>query len=114
MPDYLMHIQFIIRKMDETKIILNKVLEYNKESYLILGHTFDIINKIYSFINKIVMSYFRIIISNYYYIIWIVTLNINKFVTQKKLIFFQNLQYNKNSSTALIYILVIRAFKYNL
>jgi hypothetical protein len=43
--------------MDETKIILNKVLEYNKESYLIHGHTFDIINKIYSFINKIVMTY---------------------------------------------------------
>ena len=56
MPDYLMHIQFIIRKIDETKIILNKVLEYNKESYLILGHTFDIINKIYSFINKIVFQ----------------------------------------------------------
>jgi hypothetical protein len=59
MPDYLMHIQFIIRKMDETKTILNKVLEYNKESYLILGHTFDIINKIYSFINKIVMNYLK-------------------------------------------------------
>jgi hypothetical protein len=26
MPDYLMHIQFIIRKVDETKLILNKVL----------------------------------------------------------------------------------------
>ena len=59
MPEYFMHIQFIIRKIDETKTILNKVLEYNKESYLILGHTFDIINKIYSFINKIVMSYLK-------------------------------------------------------
>ena len=45
--------------MDETKIILNKVLEYNKERFLILGHTFDIINKIYSFFNKIVMNYFK-------------------------------------------------------
>ncbi len=45
MPDYFMHIQFIIRKVDGTKIILNKVLDYNKESYLILGPTFDIIIK---------------------------------------------------------------------
>ena len=59
MPDYFMHIQFIIRKVDETKLILNKVLDYNKESYLILGHTFDIINKMYTFINKIVMNYFK-------------------------------------------------------
>ena len=50
MPDYFIHIQFIIRKKDETKLILNKVLEYNKENYLILGHTFDIINKMYSLI----------------------------------------------------------------
>ena len=50
MPDYLMHIQFIIRKVDETKLILNKVLDYNKESYLIHGHMFDILNKIYGFI----------------------------------------------------------------
>ena len=54
-----MHIQFIIRKVDETPLILNKVLDYNKESYLILGHTFDIINKIYTFINKIVMNYLK-------------------------------------------------------
>jgi hypothetical protein len=32
MPDYFIHIQFIIRKKDETKLILNKVLEYNKEN----------------------------------------------------------------------------------
>jgi len=59
MPNYFMHIQFIIRKVNETKLILNKVLDYNKESYLILGHTFDIINKMYTFINKIVMNYFK-------------------------------------------------------
>ncbi len=56
MPDYLMHIQFIVSKMDETKLILDKVLEYNKESYLTLENTFDIINEIYSFIHAIVMS----------------------------------------------------------
>ena len=55
MPDYLMHIQFIIKKVDETKSILNKVLEYNKESYLISGHIFDVLNKMYSFI----INYFK-------------------------------------------------------
>jgi hypothetical protein len=50
MLDYLMHIQFMIRKVDETKLILNKVLDYNKERYLILRHTFDIIDKIYSLV----------------------------------------------------------------
>jgi len=50
MSEYFMHIQFIIRKKEETNLILNKVLEYNKENYLILGHTFDILNKMYSLI----------------------------------------------------------------
>jgi hypothetical protein len=59
MPDYFIHIQFIIRKKDETKLILNKVLEYNKESYLILGHNFDVLTNIYNSINKIVMNYFK-------------------------------------------------------
>ncbi len=54
MPDYFMHIQFIIRKVDETKSILNQVLGYKTESYLILGHIFDIINK-YIVINRIVI-----------------------------------------------------------
>ena len=49
MADYFMHIQFIIRKKDETKILLNKVIEYNRENYIILGYIFDIINKMYSY-----------------------------------------------------------------
>ena len=56
MTDYLMHIQFIIRKKDETKILLNKVIEYNRDNYLILGHIFDLINKIYSYFAKIILS----------------------------------------------------------
>ena len=56
MSDYFMHIQFILRNMDETNLNLSKVLEYNKESYLILGHVFDVVNNIYNFINKIVMN----------------------------------------------------------
>ena len=35
MSDYFMYIQFILRNIDETNLILNKVLEYNRESYLI-------------------------------------------------------------------------------
>ena len=50
MSEYFMHIQFIIRKKEQTNLILNKILEYNKENYLILGLTFDIINKMYSLI----------------------------------------------------------------
>ena len=53
MPDYLLHIQFIIRNNDETKLILTKMLDYNKESYLLFSYIFDAINKIYSFLNKI-------------------------------------------------------------
>ena len=56
MSDYFMQIQFILRNMDETNLILNKVLEYNKESYLTLGHAFDVVNNVYNFINKIVMN----------------------------------------------------------
>ncbi len=48
MPDYFMHIQFIIRKKDETNLILNEILEYNRESYFILGHNFDVLDNIYN------------------------------------------------------------------
>ena len=53
MSDYFMHIQFIIKNNDETKLILTKMLDYNKESYLLFSYIFDAINKIYSFLNKI-------------------------------------------------------------
>jgi hypothetical protein len=53
MSDYFMHIQFIIRNNDETKLILTKMLDYDKESYLLFSYIFDAINKIYSFLNKI-------------------------------------------------------------
>ncbi len=56
MPDYFIHIQFVTKK-NETKLILNKGLEYNKESYLILCHNIDVLNNIYNFTNKIVMNF---------------------------------------------------------
>ena len=49
MADYFMHVQFIIREKDETKVLLNKVIEYNRDNYIILGYIFDIINKMYSY-----------------------------------------------------------------
>ena len=56
MTDYFMHIQFIIRKKDETKILLIKVIEYNRDNYIILGHIFDLINKMFSYFSKIILS----------------------------------------------------------
>jgi hypothetical protein len=53
MSEYFMHIQFIVRNNDETKLILTKILDYTKESYLLFSYIFDAINKIYSFLNKI-------------------------------------------------------------
>ena len=49
MADYFMHIQFIIREKDETKVLLNKVIEYNRDKYIILGYIFDIINELYNY-----------------------------------------------------------------
>ncbi len=54
-----MHIQFIITRKNETNLILNKNLEYNKESYLILSHNFDVLNNIHNLINKTVMNYLK-------------------------------------------------------
>lgn len=50
MPDYSLHLQFIINKKDNTEEQNNKIIEYNRENYLILGHIFDIINKLYNII----------------------------------------------------------------
>ena len=58
MPDYFIHVQFIIQSIDEIPLILNKSLEYNRESYIIMGHVFDVINKIYSFVYKLGLKFF--------------------------------------------------------
>ena len=54
MTDYFMHIQFIIRKKDETIFLLNEVIEYNRDNYIILGHIFYLINKMFSLFYKII------------------------------------------------------------
>ena len=57
MSDYSIHLQFTIRKKDETKKLLKSVVEYSKENYLVSGHIFDVINKMFNlFINLISRS----------------------------------------------------------
>jgi hypothetical protein len=52
MTDYIIHIQFTINKKSQQEILLKSLIDYNKQSYLILGHIFDILNNIYSYFIK--------------------------------------------------------------
>jgi hypothetical protein len=52
MTDYIIHIQFTINKKNQQEILLKSLIDYNKQSYLILGHIFDILNNIYSYFIK--------------------------------------------------------------
>ena len=54
MSDYLIHLQFTIRKKDETKQLLKSVIEYSKENYLVSGHIFDVINKMFNLFVKLI------------------------------------------------------------
>lgn len=59
MPDYSIHLQFIIYKKNIIEDQNNRIIEYNRENYLILGHIFDMINKIYNlfvqrFLSKVI------------------------------------------------------------
>lgn len=54
MSEYSLNLQFIIRKKDQTKDLLVRLIDYNKESYLILGHIFDLVNKIFSYFTKLI------------------------------------------------------------
>ncbi len=56
MTDYMIHIQFTINKKHQQEILLKSLIAYNKQSYLILGYIFDILNDIYSyFIKKFIL-----------------------------------------------------------
>jgi len=52
MSDYLIHLQ--LRKKDETKKLLKSVIEYSKEIYLVSGHIFDVINKMFNLFIKLI------------------------------------------------------------
>ena len=45
MTDYIIHMQFTINKKNKTEALLQSMIDYNKQIYLIVGHIFDIIYK---------------------------------------------------------------------
>jgi len=49
MTDYIIHIQFTINKISQQEILLKSLIDYNKQSCLILGHIFDILNNMYQY-----------------------------------------------------------------
>ena len=53
MTDYIIHIQFTINKKSQQEQLLKTLIDYNKQSYLIIGHIFDILNNIYNYFFKI-------------------------------------------------------------
>jgi hypothetical protein len=52
MTDYIIHMQFTINKKSQQEILLKSLIDYNKQSYLILSHIFDILNNLYQYIFK--------------------------------------------------------------
>ena len=53
MTDYIIHIQFTINKKSQQEQLLKSLIDYNKQSYLIIGHIFDILNNLYNYFFKI-------------------------------------------------------------
>jgi hypothetical protein len=53
MTDYIIHIQFTINKKSQQEQLLKSLIDYNKQSYLIIGHIFDILNNMYNYFFKI-------------------------------------------------------------
>jgi len=54
MSEYSLSLQFIIRKKDQSKDLLARLIDYNKESYFILGHIFDLVNKMFNYFTKLI------------------------------------------------------------
>jgi len=52
MTDYIIHIQFTVNKKSQQELLLKSLVDYNKQSYLIIGHIFDILNNIYNYFLK--------------------------------------------------------------
>jgi hypothetical protein len=47
MTDYIIHIQFTINKKSKKELLLKSLIDYNKQSYLIIGHIFEILHNLY-------------------------------------------------------------------
>ena len=54
MPEYSINLQFIIRKKDQTRDLLTRLIEYNQQNYIVLGHLFELVNKIFSYFMKLI------------------------------------------------------------
>jgi hypothetical protein len=52
MTDYIMHIQFEVNDKSKKEVLMKTLIDYNKQSYLVLGHIFDMIYNIYNSIFK--------------------------------------------------------------
>jgi hypothetical protein len=53
MTDYIIHIQFTVNKKSQQEQLLKTLIDYNKQSYLIIGHIFDILNNMFNYFFKI-------------------------------------------------------------
>ena len=47
MTDYMIQIQFTINKKSQNEQLLKILIDYNKQTYLIIGHIFDILNNVF-------------------------------------------------------------------
>ena len=56
MTDYIIHIQFTINKKSQQEQLLKTLIDYNKQSYLIIGHIFDILNNMFQYFFKKINS----------------------------------------------------------
>ena len=52
MTDYIIHLQFTVNKKNHQETLLKSLIDYNKQSYLIIGHIFDILNNLYNYFLK--------------------------------------------------------------
>jgi hypothetical protein len=53
MTDYIIHIQFAINRKSRKEELMRSMIDYSKQSYLVLGHIFEIIHNIYVSVFKI-------------------------------------------------------------
>jgi len=47
MTDYIIHIQFAINRKSRKEELMRSMIDYSKQTYLVLGHVFEIIHKIF-------------------------------------------------------------------
>ncbi len=52
MTDCVIHIQFTINKKCQQELLFRSLIDYSKQSYLKLGHIFDILNWMYQYFQK--------------------------------------------------------------